>query len=619
MYKCALPFFMQWNVLKYWLIIFSLCSWCRLTVSAQDNATQLALARQFSQAGEYDKSLPVYRQLYYKAPFDKSLYNEYLADLVAASSYDTALALTAYMQQIRPQDLTIKADRAYLLEQKNDKKQGEVVWEEVLSLGARDAYQIRLLADALQKRNQYDRAIRLYEEARRLSGNDMLFTQELALLYSSKGDKSKALAYTLDMAVQQLQPVEDVKNSLALIIGEDARLQQQLLKDLKKRMANHPQQSLLELWIWQSLRTGNIAQLTDEAARLDKEHGTDGYLMLQLGIMLDQNEIYAEALRVLEIAEGMNKTQNHQRDILLYKSSVLKKLIVQRKPIDRVQSEKLKRNYEVLFDKYPQLINTSAYLDYLHVRAIYLNETDSAVAILKNYILRPQLRKDVNSRAKLDLGDYYLIQGNQWEATLLYAQVDKAHKEDALGELAKFKNARLSYFFGEFDWAQQQLKILKAASSDMIANDALYLSVLITENTPPDSNYTPLVNFARADLLLFQYKTKEALDVLTAILEENPETPLADDILMAKAKIAMEEGRNTDAVVLLKDLYNGYKDDVLADDALLKLAELYEVPLNNPGEAVKYYELLVTEFPSSTYVQAARQKLKLLSSGKSPL
>lgn len=609
---------MQQNVLKYLLISIWACV-CWSSAGAQDHTTQLALARQFSQAGEYDKSVPVYRQLYFRAPFDKSLYNEYLSDLLSATTYDTALSLTEYMQKIRPQDLTVKADRAYILELKKDKKQSEEVWEEVLQQGARDAYQVKLLAETLQKRNLYDRAIRLYEETRRISGNDMLFAQELALLYSAKGDKSRALAYTLDLAVQQIQPAEDIKNSIAAIVGEDVRLQQQLLKELKKRMAIQPQQTLLELWIWQSLRNDNISLLSDEVARMDKDHNADGYLMLQLGIMLDQNEIFGDALKVLEIAERLNTTQSYQRDILLYKSSVLKKLIVQRKPIDRQQSEKLKRNYEVLFSKFPQLVNTQTFLDYVQVRAIYLNETDTALDLLKTYILKPQLRKDVSSKAKLDLGDYYLISGNQWEATLLYAQVDKAHKEDALGELAKFKNARLSYFFGEFDWAQQQLKILKAASSDMIANDALYLSVLITENTPPDSNYAPLVSFARADLLLFQYKTKEALAVLNDILAEYPETPLADDILMAKAKIAIEEGRNEDAVKLLDSLYAGYKDDVLADDALLKLAELYEVPLNNPQAAVKYYELLITEYPSSTYVQIARQKLKVLGKGRSSL
>lgn len=42
-------------------------------------------------------------------------------------------------------------------------------------------------------------------------------------------------------------------------------------------------------------------------------------------------------------------------------------------------------------------------------------------------------------KIKLDLGDFYLISGDVWEATLLYSQVDKAMKDEPLGEEARLK------------------------------------------------------------------------------------------------------------------------------------------------------------------------------------
>src|SRR5690606_27702483 len=113
-------------------------------------------------------------------------------------------------------------------------------------------------------------------------------------------------------------------------------------------------------------------------------------------------------------------------------------------------------------------------------------------------------------------------------------QVDKMYKQDMLGEEARFRNAKLAYYRGDFQWAQTQLTVLKSSTTELIANDALYLSVLITENTPPDSNITPLLRFAHADLLLFQNKTKEADLLLDSIATTFPENPLQDDILMLR-------------------------------------------------------------------------------------
>lgn len=580
---------------------------------ASDASTQLALARQFSLAKDYDKSIPLFEQLFARAPFDKSLYNEFMADLLAANNNTKALSIAQKMEQIRVGDLTVKADIAYVLEKSGKRKEAEAMWREIINAGALDAYQIKLLAEQMQKREQIDRAIALYELAREKNVNNLLYAPELILLYNAKGDKQKALMATLDLATTQQLKTEELKNNIALIVNKDLKLEKELTKALEKYMDDQPSQSILELWVWHTINTGDVAKTLQSVEALDRKNQANGYYVLQLAVMLFQNEKYEAALQALEQAHNLDNHRQHESEIFLYKANILKTTLPKTKPINKKEAAALQAHYENIFTKYPQYSTTTTYLDYAKVRAIYLGELDTAIQLLQNFIAQPKVRKDVKSLAKLDAADYYLIKGEQWESTLLYAQVDKDHKEDALGELAKFKNAQLSYYFGEFDWAQQQLKILKAASSDMIANDALHLSILITENTPMDSNFTPLKQFAQADLLLFQYKTKEAARLLDTILNENPTTPLADDILMAKAKIAIEEGRNEDAASLLETLYQNHKDDVLADDALYQLALLYQHQLNDAKKALKYLELLIEAYPGSSYIPTARQKYQLLN------
>src|SRR5690606_28607822 len=102
-------------------------------------------------------------------------------------------------------------------------------------------------------------------------------------------------------------------------------------------------------------------------------------------------------------------------------------------------------------------------------------------------VANPRASLQLKSKAKLDLGDIYLLKGEPWESTLLYSQVEKQQKESPLAYEAKLKNAKLSYFKGDFRLAQDHLNILKEATTREIANDALDLSMRIKENLAYDS------------------------------------------------------------------------------------------------------------------------------------
>jgi tetratricopeptide (TPR) repeat protein len=235
---------------------------------------------------------------------------------------------------------------------------------------------------------------------------------------------------------------------------------------------------------------------------------------------------------------------------------------------------------------------------------------------LNELIAQPRLQKEFIGNVKLDLGDYLVLQQKLWDASLIYSQVDKDFKQDMLGEEARFRNAKLAYYRGDFEWAQTQLSVLKSSTTELIANDALYLSVLITENTPPDSNLAPLLRFAAADLLMFQFKSKEADQLLDSIAKAFPENPLQDDILMQRGKIAEEEGRYNDAIDFYQKTVKDFGDDVLADDAVFRLGTLYQNKIKDKAKAIEYYEKLIVDYPGSTWVQQARAQYNELKNKK---
>jgi TolA-binding protein len=268
------------------------------------------------------------------------------------------------------------------------------------------------------------------------------------------------------------------------------------------------------------------------------------------------------------------------------------------------------KDFEQYFSEFPDAYSRPILNDYALLQAQYAGNTAFAIALLHKAIQQKSGDKFFIGNCKLQLGDYYILQEKIWDAALMYAQVDKAFREDAMGEDARFRNAKLSYYQNDFDQAQGQLSVLKASTSELIANDALFLSILITENIPPDSNLTALKRFAFADLLLFQNKTKEAQVLLDSVAKAFPKNPLADDILLLHSKIALKQKDFLKSIDYLKQIVEQHGKDVLADDALFQIAEISRVYLNEQVAAQKYYEQLIIDYPGSSFIAAARAQLK---------
>ena len=188
----------------------------------------------------------------------------------------------------------------------------------------------------------------------------------------------------------------------------------------------------------------------------------------------------------------------------------------------------------------------------------------------------PGLDPQLLASCKLDLGDVYLITGRQWDATLLYSQVEKDFPNTDIGQDAKFRNAKLSYYTGDFEYAELQLEVLKAATTQLIANDALNLSLLISDNLHADSAGNALKIYARADLLIFAEEPDKAVQTLDSIDKKYPGNAMVNDILMAKSRILIQQKNYNRAVPLLKQIITNNPTDLWADDAVFMLGDIYD-------------------------------------------
>jgi TolA-binding protein len=86
---------------------------------------------------------------------------------------------------------------------------------------------------------------------------------------------------------------------------------------------------------------------------------------------------------------------------------------------------------------------------------------------------------------------------------------------------------------------------------------------------------------------------------------------------MLHARICEKRHDYTQALTYLKDIYTKYSTDVLGDDAVFKTALIYENGLPDKDKAKEFYEKLIVDYPGSTYVQVARQRLRELTTAHS--
>jgi tetratricopeptide (TPR) repeat protein len=312
-------------------------------------------------------------------------------------------------------------------------------------------------------------------------------------------------------------------------------------------------------------------------------------------------------------------------------------LITRQYPVNQPELVKLESKYKKTLDEagrnpliFPLMRNLA------HLQAFYLNNITSAIDLLEELISLTNNDRQLQADCKLELADIMLFTGDPWEATLLYSQVDKAFKNDPIGHEARFRNARLSFYIGEFDWAKAQLDVLKAATSKLIANDAMAMSLLISDNIEADSSTVALGTYARADLLLYRNKPDAAIAVLDSLLTAFPGHSITDDALMKKAEIRIKQGKFTEAEALYRKVADDFGDGILGDDALFSLALLYDqgavgktenlsispslmffLDIRDPqikdnAKAMAAYQELLVKYPGSIYTVDARKRFRSL-------
>ncbi|MBK9317802.1 MAG: tetratricopeptide repeat protein [Bacteroidetes bacterium] len=391
-------------------------------------------------------------------------------------------------------------------------------------------------------------------------------------------------------------------------------VRQSLLRKIQKRPEDT---NYSELLLWLFLQEKDFESAFIQAKGLDKRLGEQGERLVSLGRTAVNNLDFPVAEKCFQYVVDKGSTNMNYVTARMELINVTNERITGSGTYTRADLLRLENDYVIALQELGKNVATAPLIrGFSHLQAFYLHNTDKAIELLLEAIDLPNLKTQFKAECKLELADIYVFDGLVWDAALLYGQVDKDFKNDALGREAKFRNARLSYYLGEFDWAKDQLNVLKAATSQLISNDALSLSLLITDITNLDTTMEALLMYSRADLYDFQNKDSLSMITLDSILTVFPGHMLSDEVWYKKAQILKPQGRFTEAAALLAEITEKYPEDILADDAMYQLGLLYENQLNDKEKAKTIYESLLTKYPGSLFVVDARKRFRLLRGDK---
>jgi len=559
--------------------------------------------------------LVTFENLYSKNPSQFN-YIYYINTLFELKEFDKAEKVIKKQQKTSPNDPQYQVDLGYLNIMQGDISKGRRIYENCLKELQPDKTQVYNLSNAFSSRRETDYMINTYLRGRQLLRDPSAFAFELAYTYESLGSNELMIDEYLNLITSNPQQMGLVKNRLQAWLSDDidnSKNEAFHALMLKKSQQNPDEILYNELLLWHSIQQKDFPFALIQAKALDRRYGENGQRIFDLAALCVSNENFDAGIDGYKyiIKKNSNSELVMRSRIELinteftkYKNSYLQ---------DKSQLLLMKRQYRLLLDELGKNTFTiPLILNLAHLQAFYLGETDEATELLLQAINIPRVPLENQAECKLELADIYLFSGEQWEATLLYSQVEKTFKNEPLGHEAKFRNAKLSFYIGEFGWALAQLDVLKAATSKLIANDALELSLLITDNIEEDSVTVPLSMYAKADLLEFRNHDSDALAVLDSMSSLFPMHSISDNVLFKKAEIFAKNGKFDIAAANYSEIIEKYPYDLLADDAMYKLAGLYENHLNNKGKAMELYEKILTQYPGSLYVVDARKHFRAL-------
>lgn len=601
------------NLLKSKLQLFLVALSFPVLLSAQNN-NQAKLANQFLKSGAYQKASELYVELY-NTHKSTNYYQGLLDCYLALSKLEEAEKLVKKQSKRNPTQTSINIDYAHVLNLKGELKKATKKFKLAFNQLNKNEQFVAVIANRLYKFEYYDYAIEAYKIGLR-NPNQTNYRFQLAKIYGQQGRIGLMYENYLELIIRNKKYIQSVKNILNRTINNDPENENnQLLKEiLLQKVQKTEDENLAELLIWLFIQEKDFQAAFEQEKAMDKRLKLGQKKLFELASICRKNKDFETAKNCYAYIINLGTESKYYLDAQIALLRVKKELLEVQPETNKEDWLLLEQEYLTSFSALGKTSYTILQLrDLAQIQAFNLYDLNKASSTIKEALKINAASDQDIAQCKLVYADILLLQNEIWDAILYYSQVDKAYKHDVLGHEAKFRRAKISYYQGDFDWAQAQLDVLKKSTAKLIANNAMELALLIQDNLNMDTTTVTMELFAQADLLMYQNKLNEAYEIYDNIIINYEGHSLIDEALFRQFTIKMKQGKKEDASELLDQIIRFFSYDILADDAKFEQAQLQEYFYTDTTKALNLYQDIMTNHQDSFYLSESRKHYRELS------
>ena len=597
----------------FYLFLFYSASFC-----FSQTESDMKLALYYYENSEYDKALIYYKKIY-EGDQSKIIYTRYFDCLIQLKDYKAAEKTIKKQISLSPKDLPLQLELGFFYELIDEAGKAKKVFEEAMKIAEKNPARASEVFHVFLNKSKLDLAKETLDKSEK-NTPDYPFQLLYAELYQKTGEKKKMFDAYFDL----LDKYPEYKEAVQLTLSSSFDFTENnadfsMLKSAFLAKIQKPTSNLVftEMLIWLFIESKNFASAFVQVVALDKQFQSFGGKVMEFGKICVENESFEVARKCFNyvISIGPASPYYNESENALLNTRYIE--ITQYSIYSKDELESALKEYRSVIDKNANPRKSiNIILEYTKIMAFYAGNKTDAIEFLEQFINTVGLSSLQQASVKMLLADIYVLSARIWDASILYMQIDNDFKFDVIGNEAKYKNARVFYFDGEFDYAQSQLNVLKESTSKLIANDAMQLSVAITDNFGLDSNYQAMIWFATAELFIEQNQIDSAFRLFDSIQVNYPFHSLNDELLFKKGQAMEREKKWNQAIAFYEKIAAKYSMDILADDAVFRLAKINELFMKDKEKALSYYKEILFKYPGSLYSDESRKKVRELRGDK---
>lgn len=580
----------------------------------QGDGEDAKLAAHYYNKGSFDKAELYYKKLYKKYSTD-SYFEKYYDCLFFQEKFPEAEKVVEKRIKTNNLDISNHFKLASIYEKTGRESEADKIYQNLIDELSPVQSRVQALGKYFLSIGKYQYALDTYNKGKKSNRGGYQYNLELAELYAITNRNPEMITSYLDLLEYSSGYLKSVQAYLSRHIDfetDEADIAFLRTELLSRTQSNPNKFYYNEMLIWYYLQKKEYTGAIIQAKALDRKENSMGRKTYEIGNICKTNKLYKKAQEAFQAIMDFGEKSSYYSSAAQNYLEVSFLQVTEGGTYDIEEVEIVSHSFETELARLGKSNRTILIIERLaRIYAFYLDESQKAQDLLYEALEAP-LRPLDKARVKILLGDVLVANNQIWDASILYMQVANNFKDDKIGHEAKFKNAKVFYYDGEFDYAKAQLDVLKASTTKLIANDAMRLSLLLQDNLGIDTTLAPVQMYAQADLLFQQNKFDAAFTKLDSISILFPFHSLSDEIIYQKGLIYSKMQKWPEAIVQFEKIIETYWFDILADDAIFRIAEIYDYKLNDQDLAADYYKKILFDYSSSLHVSKSRERFRTI-------